>query len=75
VLFGQHGPAEADECGAVGEDADDVGAPADLLVESFLGFGPDLSPNLFEERGERQQIRAGGFKLVRSLGAFQSVRR
>src|SRR3954471_2445165 len=37
VLFGQHGADEADECGAVGEDADDVGAAADLLVESFLG--------------------------------------
>ena len=37
VLFGQHGADEADQGGAVGEDADDVGAPPDLLVESFLG--------------------------------------
>jgi hypothetical protein len=36
VLFGQHGADEADQGGAVGEDADDVGAPPDLLVESFL---------------------------------------
>jgi hypothetical protein len=37
VLFGQHGTDEADQGGAVGEDADDVGAPPDLFVESFLG--------------------------------------
>ena len=33
VLFGQHGADEADQRVAVGEDADDVGAAADLLVE------------------------------------------
>ena len=36
VLFGQHGADEADQRGAVGEDADDVGAAADLLVEPLL---------------------------------------
>jgi len=35
-LFGQHRADEADECVAVGEDTDDVGAPADLLVQPFL---------------------------------------
>jgi hypothetical protein len=35
-LFSQDGPDEADEGVAVGEDADDVGAAADLFVESFL---------------------------------------
>jgi hypothetical protein len=38
VLFGQHGADEADQGTPVGEDADDVGAPADLLVESLLGY-------------------------------------
>jgi len=36
VLFGQHGADESDQRVAVGEDADDVGAPPDLLVEPFL---------------------------------------
>jgi hypothetical protein len=34
----------------VGEDADNVGAAADLLVEPFLGVvGPDLLPDLAGE--------------------------
>jgi hypothetical protein len=36
VLFGQDGADEADQGGAVGEDADNVGAAADFPVESFL---------------------------------------
>ena len=46
ALFGQHGADEPD-CGrAAGEDADDVGAPADLFVQSFLGVvAPDLAPD------------------------------
>ena len=37
VLLGQHGADQADEGVAVGEDADDVGAPADLPVEPLGG--------------------------------------
>ena len=37
MLFGEHRPDEADQRVAVGEDPDDVGAPADLLVEPLLG--------------------------------------
>jgi hypothetical protein len=36
VLFGEYGADEADEGSTVGEDADQVGAPADLSVEAFL---------------------------------------
>ena len=36
VLFGEHGADEPHDGGAVREDADDVGAPADLEVEAFL---------------------------------------
>ncbi len=51
VLFGEHGADEADDGGAVGEDPDDVGAAAELLVEPFLGVvRPDLPPVLFRER-------------------------
>jgi hypothetical protein len=36
VLFGQDCADEADQGVAVGEDADDVGASADLSVEPFV---------------------------------------
>ena len=36
VLLGEHRADQADDGAAVGEDADDVGAAADLLVEPFL---------------------------------------
>jgi hypothetical protein len=35
-LFGEHGADETDQRVTVREDADDVGAAADLAVESFL---------------------------------------
>jgi len=35
-LLGQHGADEADDGGPVGEDADHVGAAADLLVEALF---------------------------------------
>jgi hypothetical protein len=36
VLFGEHRADEADQCVAVGEDPDDVGAAPDFFVEAFL---------------------------------------
>jgi len=36
VLLGQDGADQAGDRVAVGEDADDVGAAADLAVESFV---------------------------------------
>src|SRR5690606_1280999 len=36
VLFGQHGPDEADQGVAVWEDAHDVGPAADFPIEPFL---------------------------------------
>lgn len=65
MLFGQHGANQSDEGGAVGEDADDVGAAADLLVQAFLRV---VRPDLLGKRGERQQVRAGLFELVGDLG-------
>jgi hypothetical protein len=38
VLFGQDGTDETDHRGVVGEDADYVGAPFDLFVDSFEGL-------------------------------------
>jgi hypothetical protein len=36
VLFGQHGTDETDQGVAIGKDPDNIGAPADFLVEPFL---------------------------------------
>ena len=38
VLLGEDGADEPDQGVAVGEDADDVGAAADLPVEPFVGY-------------------------------------
>ena len=60
VLFGQDRADESDQGVAVGEDADDVGAAADLLVQPLLGVvGLDLPPDLLRKHGERSQVRAG----------------
>jgi NADPH-dependent glutamate synthase beta subunit-like oxidoreductase len=39
VLFEQHGADQPSDAGLVGEDADDVGSPLDLLVQPFQGVG------------------------------------
>ena len=60
MLLGEHGADEAKDARAVGERADDVGAPADLLVEALLRVRrPDLAPVLLRERGEGEDLRAG----------------
>ncbi len=59
-LLEQHGADQADHRVPVGEDADDVGAAPDLLVQPLLGVvGPDLAPGLAGEAGERQQVVLG----------------
>ena len=58
---------------AVGEDADDVGAAADLAVESFLGVvRPDLAPDLFRERGEGEDVGAGASRCSATAGSFSA---
>ena len=65
MLFGQDGADEPDDAGAVGEDADGVGSAADLAVEAFVGVvRSDLSPDLFRERGEGEDVGSGGFEVV-----------
>src|SRR4051795_7631848 len=47
VLLGEHGADQPDEGVAVGEDADDVGAPADLAVEPLVvGVDPGRGASL-----------------------------
>jgi hypothetical protein len=68
-LFGQDGADESDDGGAVGEDPDDVGAAADLLVQPFLGVvAPDLTPDVAGERGEGQELFTGVVEVIGSVG-------
>jgi hypothetical protein len=73
VLFGQDGADEANDAVAVGEDADDVGAAADLSVEALVRvIGPDLLPDLFREGGEREDLVAGGLEVFEARGSLCS---
>jgi hypothetical protein len=66
VLLGQDGADEADRAGAVGEDPDDVGAAADLLVQPFLRVvAADLGPVLDREGAEGEQVVLGVGEVVR----------
>ena len=50
----------------VGEDADDVGAAADLAVEPFVGVvGPDLARSFGKADA---QVGAGGVEVLGDLG-------
>ena len=64
-LDGQHRD-QPDQRGVVGEDPDDVGAPADLAVEALKRIrGPQLAPVLGREGVERQHV---GLGLVEQRG-------
>ena len=68
VLLGQDGADEADQGVAAGEDPDDVGAAADLPVQPLLRVvGPDLPPDRLRERGEGQDVGAGGVEVAGDL--------
>ena len=60
MLFGDDGADEADDGGAIGEDADDVGAAADLLVQPLERVvAPQLPLVLLRKRGEGEQVGPG----------------
>jgi len=68
VLLDQHRAGEADQRGVVGEDADDVGAPADLAVDALQRVGaPELGPVLARQRVEAEQVGFGVFEQLRDL--------
>lgn len=47
VLFGQHGPDQADDGGPVGEDAHDISPAPNLSIEALLRIiRPNLAPDL-----------------------------
>jgi hypothetical protein len=60
VLLDAEHPGQADQALVVGEDPDDVGAPADLLVEAFQRVcGTQLGSVLGGQRVEGQQVFLG----------------
>ena len=59
-LLGRDRTDEPHDRGPVGEDPDDLGTAADLFVESLPRVvGPNLTPDLVREGGEREQVVAG----------------
>ena len=65
AMLGKDGTDQADDGASVREDADHVASAADLPVQAFLGVvRPDLSPHFFRERGEGEDVGAGGFEVV-----------
>jgi hypothetical protein len=68
VLLEAEHPGEPDQAAVVGEDADDVGAPADLAVEALERVGgSELAPVRGRERVEGQDVGLGVFEQRRDL--------
>jgi hypothetical protein len=64
VLLGEHRADETYDGVTVREDAHDVGATSNFLVQSFLRVRrPDLAPDLAWVAGEREQIRFCFFEV------------
>jgi hypothetical protein len=60
VLFDQHRAGEPDQARVVGEDADDVGAAADLAVDALERVrAAQLGPVLAREGVEAEQVALG----------------
>ena len=60
VLFDQQRAGEPDQGGVVGEDADDVGAAADLAVDALERVrAAELGPVLARQRVESEQVGLG----------------
>ena len=74
VLLGQDGADQAEKGVAVGEDADDVGAAADLPVgRSEEVVAPDLAPNFLREAGEGQDVETGALEVLGEAGQLRRV--
>ena len=68
VLLDQQGAGEPDRRGVVGEDADDVGPAADLLVEALQRVGaPELRPVRGGEAIEGEQVLLGRLEQLGDL--------
>ena len=79
MLFGEDSADEADEGVAAGEDADDVGAAADLAVEPFLvesawGAVPGLLPARFPRPLAEPDVRVPAHPALHvSMSAGQAA--
>jgi hypothetical protein len=68
LLDGEH-RGQADQRAVVGEDPDDVGAPADLAVKALKRIGAsELAPMIGRERVEGQDVVLGLLKQRGDLG-------
>ena len=68
-MLDQEHAGEADQRGVVGEDADDVGAPADLAVDALERVGASqLGLVLGRERVEGEQVGLGVGEQLGDLG-------
>jgi hypothetical protein len=75
LLDGQH-RGQADQASVVGEDPDDVGAPADLAVEALERVGrADLAPVVDREGVEGQDVLLGALEHGGDLGQLGRQRR
>ena len=69
VLLDAEHPGEADQAAVVGEDAHDVGAPADLAVEALEWVGgAQLAPVRARECVEGEDVGLGVLEQGRDLG-------
>jgi hypothetical protein len=79
VLLAEQRAGQADRGRVVGEDPDDIRAPADLLVDAFQRVGgPQLGPVLAWQQVEAGEVFLGGFQQRADLRcdrgeAFQDV--
>jgi hypothetical protein len=73
-LFGKDCADEADDRVTVGEDADAVGAAADLSVEALARVvGPDLLPEPVGEACEREDVSTCGVRCSNASGSLLST--
>jgi hypothetical protein len=69
VLLDAEHPGEPDEAAVIGEDADDVGAPPNLLVEALERVGrAQLAPVRARERVEGRDVGLGLLEQRGDLG-------
>jgi hypothetical protein len=78
VLFGEQGADETDDGGAVGEDADDVGAAADLLVQPLervvIPYERRRMPAVTLDRLDAGGVRVGEYgATVRDGGIWEQT--
>ena len=71
VLLEEDGADQSGDCGLVGEDADDLGAPLDFAVEALDGIGAVKLGSMLLWKGHvRQHIAPASSIKLASFGTF-----